>query len=542
MTLFGNGLSAQLTVPGIYVGEGAVLYSGDGFYVSGEDSLIVEGTLVIEDSLIVGDPSLSRIQGVLRLLGTDTLLVDANGLRVDSLEIATNDNVLSLLSNLAINQKLLFTTGNIDVSGQKLVLGTAVRLVYDGAYSTSVPIMVSDGGEVVLESFSDSIYLPIGFSNEYLNAIALKNTGATDTFSVSVMENVMENGQNGNSITDDVVQVSWLIRDSASTAYNLSAWLYWDANQEGSGFDNTKAGVASFESNDWDLNVSSTSDASSLFIERSNITDVENLMLAVADASSELVDAFNLVVKVYLEGAFDQNSSEMTTSLNSLLPDSASDLQAYGGSLYNYSGEANFELTGVPNSDVVDWVLVELRQASSAAEATSSTTVLTLAGLLLKDGSIVTTDGITALNTGELSSSDNLYLVVRHRNHADIMSAVAVSSTDGVFTFDFTTALTQAYGSNSMSELTTGVYGMWSGDVNADGVVKYTGTDNDATEIFNAINGNASVINTLTGYYWYDVNMDGVVKYTGSDNDATEMFNTVDGNSSVINTRSSSLP
>jgi len=544
MVLVGHGLSAQMTTSGVYISQGATLYAGGGLIAtqSYDDSLIVEGILTVEDSLVVSSINKVRISGLLALTGNDTLLVNVEGLRVDSLEIAASENKVSLLGTLAVNYKLLFTSGNIYLGGQELALGPDAAIEYDGSYATTVPIVANDGGNIVLEGLSDSVYVPIGYDSQYLNAITLKNSGAIDTFSVSVMENVLEDGLSGNTITDDVAQITWMIQDSANAAYNLSAWLYWNAAQEGTGFDNSQAGIASFQNNDWDLNVSNTGNASSRSIGIDNITDVDNRLFAVADASSQLINAFNLSVKIFLEGAYNNTTGEMSTNLNSILPDSASHARAYGSSPYNYAGYENFEQTGVPNSNVVDWVLVELRHATTAADAVDSTTILSLAGLLLSDGTIVTTDGSTILNTGELNITDNLFLVVRHRNHADVMSAVALISVDGVFIYDFTTALTQAYGSNSMNMLSSGVYGFWPGDVNGDAEVKYTGSDNDATEIFNAVNGNSSVINTLSGYYWYDVNMDGTVKYTGSDNDATVIFNTIDGNTSVINTQTSNLP
>jgi TPP-dependent trihydroxycyclohexane-1,2-dione (THcHDO) dehydratase len=51
------------------------------------------------------------------------------------------------------------------------------------------------------------------------------------------------------------------------------------------------------------------------------------------------------------------------------------------------------------------------------------------------------------------------------------MSANPVTKTGGVYNYDFTTGNNQAYGTNAQKYLGNGVYGMYSGDANADDVV-----------------------------------------------------------------------
>jgi hypothetical protein len=51
-----------------------------------------------------------------------------------------------------------------------------------------------------------------------------------------------------------------------------------------------------------------------------------------------------------------------------------------------------------------------------------------------------------------------------------------------------------------------------------DGMVRYTGSQNDRESILFLIGG-IDPTNTATGYFQEDLNMDGSVKYTGVDND-----------------------
>jgi len=63
------------------------------------------------------------------------------------------------------------------------------------------------------------------------------------------------------------------------------------------------------------------------------------------------------------------------------------------------------------------------------------------------------------------------FVVIYHRNHLSIMSKNTLSLSDNSPLYDFSTASTQAYGSNPMAEVETGVFGMISGNGNSDGAV-----------------------------------------------------------------------
>ncbi|MBN3034810.1 MAG: carboxypeptidase regulatory-like domain-containing protein [Bacteroidales bacterium] len=180
-----------------------------------------------------------------------------------------------------------------------------------------------------------------------------------------------------------------------------------------------------------------------------------------------VVSLESIQVTVYLEGPY--NGSEMDTWLNTagFLPAS----QPYSGQPWYYPG--TIALQGAPPADVVDWVLVELRETSGGAStANSSAMIGKIAGLLLKDGSIVSTDGSPVL-TFPGSITDNLYAVIRHRNHLSVMSSGPLQKVNGTYTWDFTSAVGQAYGGNlAHTHLGNGAYGMTSGDGNANGQVE----------------------------------------------------------------------
>ena len=170
-------------------------------------------------------------------------------------------------------------------------------------------------------------------------------------------------------------------------------------------------------------------------------------------------------LKVFLQGSY-AGSQTMTTSLNSagMIPVH----HPYNDTLdiWNYRGSER--IYNLP-SDVVDWVLVELRTGTAA-----STTVGKRAALLKSNGSIVDLDGLSQVKFNAVVPG-NYYVVVRHRNHLPIMSAntVTLGFTSSSLC-DFSTAQTQAYGTEPMADLGSNVFGMCAGDASQDGSINAT--------------------------------------------------------------------
>ncbi len=165
----------------------------------------------------------------------------------------------------------------------------------------------------------------------------------------------------------------------------------------------------------------------------------------------------------FLEGPF--NETDMNSSLNSigLVPLS----QPYNTSPWNYPGIES--VSSIPNSNVVDWLLIELRDAANAPSATSGTMISRKAAFILKDGSVVGMDGLSNLEFN-CTINNQLYVVVWHRNHLGMMSAIPLIESGGIYTYNFTTAMGMAY-LNGQKGLNGGVYGMYAGDADGNGAV-----------------------------------------------------------------------
>jgi hypothetical protein len=173
--------------------------------------------------------------------------------------------------------------------------------------------------------------------------------------------------------------------------------------------------------------------------------------------------------------------------------------QPFGDPTYSdtpiaYAG--NQTVAALPEN-VVDWVLVELRSGIEAVSAVAQRPAFVLANGDLAD-----------LNGGPVGflgiDSTSYYVVIRHRNHADVMSASPVDFSSGTGSWDFTTGMAQAFSPSiaaPMKDLGDGHFGLFAGDANLDSFI--TAPD------FNIWNAGTS--GGAAGYEAGDSNLDSFV-------------------------------
>ncbi len=165
-------------------------------------------------------------------------------------------------------------------------------------------------------------------------------------------------------------------------------------------------------------------------------------------------------VNVFLGGCYSADVDEMNATLNSFLPLTSP-----------YTD--GIAVTAMP-TEVVDWISVELRQTADGA------TIEQRSGLLLMSGMIVDvayeTDNTVDYVNFTTATAGDYFVVLRHRNHSDIMSAVAATlpaDPTAASAVDFTSDAANAYstGPAPVYEVETGVYAMYPGDINGDGSI-----------------------------------------------------------------------
>lgn len=254
-----------------------------------------------------------------------------------------------------------------------------------------------------------------------------------------------------------------------------------------------------------------------------------NLSLGTTATVTQQVSV-SLLPKVFLQGAY--NGTNMNDNLRSgnLIPLS----DPYPSLGYVHVGGSGAVTTSsvlstTGNNAIVDWVVIEIRNPTTPTQR-----IYTTSALVQRDGDIVSTDGVSPLTLP--ISSGQYHIAVRHRNHLGAMTSTPINITNGTI-LDFSTINT--WGSEGMVTI-GGVKALWAGDVNFDGILKYTGSGNDRDLILSRIGG-ITPTNVTNGYFPEDLNLSGVTKYTGQDNDRDIILLNI-GGTVPTNTRSSQIP
>jgi hypothetical protein len=222
------------------------------------------------------------------------------------------------------------------------------------------------------------------------------------------------------------------------------------------------------------------------------ITSLDNGVLQPFDNYSVTNTLITLMdLRVLLEGPY--NGFNMSLGLNpAYLPLS----QPYNAAPWNYAGTES--VPSIPNPNIVDWLLIEVRDAPNAALATNETMVIQQAAFLNQNGKVVSMDGSSALQL-DITIADSMFVVIWHRNHLKVLSSYGLVRTNGVYSLNFSIGAGQAYG-GGQKNIGTGVWGMYSGNGLADDQID----DLDKTAVWGPESGKS-------GYLQGDYNMDGQV-------------------------------
>ncbi len=171
---------------------------------------------------------------------------------------------------------------------------------------------------------------------------------------------------------------------------------------------------------------------------------------------------------------------------------------------------------GQENNDIVDWIYIELRDATDNTQVKYGRSAL-----LQRDGDVVDIDGISTLKLNVPPA--DYYVAIRHRNHLGIMTGGEVELSDNVVSINFSLDSNLiSYGSNpqTQSGIPSGKFAMWAGNANNDAILQYVGTNPDTPTILSTVlNDAGNFLNfptyTVVGYNINDINMDGSIQYSG---------------------------
>ena len=265
--------------------------------------------------------------------------------------------------------------------------------------------------------------------------------------------------------------------------------------------------------------------------------DPSNTVMQLDGYDPNTTPTVSIRLKAFLEGPYNTGTTQMDATLraNGLIPLT----EPYSTLGYAHSGGGGGEVTtqSVLNvtgvNAVVDWVVVELRNKNNSAQV-----LATRSALLQADGDVVAVDGSSpvAFNL----TSDNYFIALKHRNHLGIMTASAIALTSTAITVDLSNGSAALLGGPLATKLLGTRNVLLAGDSDGNGVLSYTGQNNDRDPILSRIGGAAPTA-TATGYFTEDLNLDGVVQYVGNGNDRDLILLNI-GGSVPTATRAAQLP
>ena len=255
----------------------------------------------------------------------------------------------------------------------------------------------------------------------------------------------------------------------------------------------------------------------------------------VVQVTAPVAQNLPVAISAFLQGPMT-SASTMTDALRAagLIP-LTEPFTSLGFAHMGSGGETITPSVLVPSivENVTDWIFVELRDATDP-----SLVLQTRCGLITDRGRIVGTDGFS--NIAFNKAPGNYHVSVKHRNHLGVMTGAPLALGPSGASLDLRVPSTPTYGTNARASL-FGRAPLWSGDVNGNGVLQYTGPGNDRDPILVTV-GSTTPNNTIGGQYTTrDVNMNGQVKYTGSGNDRDPILVNL-GSTTPNNVRTQQLP
>jgi hypothetical protein len=409
------------------------------------------GTIILNGDLMNQNSSQSNLgPGTFQFTGTTLQTISGPNLMTNVL--VNNSAGLSIAGNTEIDGVLTLTSGLVTLGSNNLLLGPSATI--SGTPSATNMIVATGSGQLQKNfTGAGSFTFPVGDAGPHYSPVTLNFISATFGGGAYAGVNLVNAKYPDANITGDYLNRYWTVSATGITNYNCNAVFYY-----------TLSDVVGTEGNIYCLDIAPPPVITYSVANTGNHSLTATGLInfgSFTGGHGALQTAFT----AFLQGPY--NSGAMNTNLKTLglIPLT----QPYSGAPWNYSGTES--VSSIP-AGVVDWILIDLRQASTPAGATSGTSVAKRAAFLKSDGTIVDLDGVSSVRFYNTTLTSNLYPVLKHRNHLAIMSNNAVTRTSGIYSYDFTSAQTQIYdGSGNGCVQLGSKWGMVAGDGDASGII-----------------------------------------------------------------------
>lgn len=435
----------------------------------------------------------SAVGSTVKFIGDTPSTVTSNGDAFHHVSMEKTAENITLADAMSVAGTLTFTNDN-----NKVILGANNLTIQDGGSIASADdneYVVADGAGSLIKGLSaNGTYThEIGDASNY-TPLSSVVSGSTYAMSTATLGARVYTGSLQAKYTDatDYINREWQVVASGITDYtNTMTGTYVAGDATGT---QSLIKGSTYHTADWHFDGSNN--AALQVIASTTTSDVKL-------SGQNFFGRANL--KAYLAGAMSGTS--MTTTLNSILPLTT----PYTAAPFN---APSVTATSIP-ATATDWILVEVRDASTPTTIISQTSAF-----ILNDGNIVNIDG-SALKLKNAVS--NGHVALRHRNHLAIRTASPMDLVNPPTLKDFSAGTSEAYTDNTITtnanmKLVGSLYSLWAGDVNSDNVVRYLPlaippTPSDAATILTLGLGGVSSGSLSSVYSIYDVNMDNKVRY-----------------------------
>jgi hypothetical protein len=465
--LFTSGLFAQ----GVYNNGGRIVIgSGAYFNISGtggnyrnetngtNGSIDLSGILNlsgnITNNVLAADVLSTRATGSqVAFIGTTTQTVGGLTTTLYTFPdlIINNSAGVTLASNVMVIGTMTFTTGLVNPGNNTFTFGPSATVA--GTPSLSSMIIATGSGQVQ-KAFSavGSFTFPVGNNNPAALYTPATLNFTTGTFAAGALAgiNLVNARYNDPSITGSYLNRYWNVSQTGISAFTANALFQYDLTD-----------VTGTESTIYCLRVNPTP-----------ITAYDPANIALHQLTATGLTSF---------GTFTGGPGIKTLNLTLFLEG------LYNGirTMSQAQGVAGSQFPGT----TADQISVELHSSVAAQYPTIAYSATNVN---------LNTLGAATLNVPP-AVNGTYYVTVKHRNSIATVSALPVSFTGNLINYDFSTAATQAFGSNLRN--IGGVFAIYGGDANGDGaidVLDMLGIQNDAV-VF------------ASGYLLTDLNGDGAV-------------------------------
>lgn len=428
-------------------GGTTVIEMGD-LKVSDGGVLTNNGTLILKGNFNNENNTPTTIGGMVEFSGSSAQVISGEN-TFNNLTL-NNTNGLTITGNTGLSGTLTWTNGLINIGSNNFsFIGSAT---YTGTPGTGRMFVADGSGKVRKQWTSTGAFtFPVGDNTgtvEY-SPVVLDFTDGNNWSDFFVWVNLVDS-----KYPDDSISGSYLTR-----YWNLEATGTADDTLCDARFDYPVADVEGDEGEIFTIRINplTTYDLAdpTHFLVASDLTKLGTFTGGKG--------ALQVDFKVLFEGPY-AGGGTMNTTLKGLdlIPLS----QPFGSTAWAYDGPES--VLSIPD-DVVDWVLVELRQADIVENATNR--LAWRAGFLLSDGTITDLDGINPLKFYNKAITNNLYPVIIHRNHLDVIAGNPVlMNSESVYSYDFTIN-GHIYGAGKKN-LGSGIWGLVAGDADQDETIQ----------------------------------------------------------------------